>query len=78
MFSGNIFSQEMRDNISIHLKNYTPVITAQIISITPDFYNSQLGIICKKEWLVEKNIKIPFRFRLGSLDYVNKLEGKKN
>jgi len=35
-----------------------------------------LGIICQKEWQLEKKTGIPFRFRLGSLEHVDKIEGK--
>ena len=44
--------------------------------ISPDFYYCQSGFFCKKEWKLEKATHIPFRFRLGSLDYCNALEGK--
>jgi hypothetical protein len=44
--------------------------------IPPDLYYCQSGFFCKKEWKLEKATHIPFRFRLGSLDYCNVLEGK--
>ncbi len=43
-----------------------------------NFYCTQLGFFCKKELKLESATKIPFRFRVGSLQYNDWLEGKKN
>ena len=39
-------------------------------------YSKGLTFFCRNEWLLEKKTGVPFRFRLGSVDQVNWLEGK--
>lgn len=48
------------------------------VKILPsDHYVRGLGFFCKKELQLEKATKIPFRFRLGSMEYTDQLEGKR-
>lgn len=54
---------------------FLPKTTAVKVSWGSPF--SHWGIMCIGEYKLEKKTGVPFRFRLGSLEYVNRLEGKK-
>jgi hypothetical protein len=46
--------------------------------INPGYYTQHFGFFCKKELQLEKITKIPFRFRLGSIQQCDWMEGKPN
>ncbi len=49
---------------------------SQSMLVSPLFYSNNLAFFCRQEIKLEKLTKIPFKFRLGSLQYVDYLEGK--
>lgn len=54
-----------------------PYVHASSIQYVPAYYSSsKQGFICQQEWKLEKKTGLPFRFRLGTLEYTNRLEGK--
>lgn len=53
-----------------------PVLLRQ--PLPADHYTRQLGFFCRNEWQLDKKTLLPLRFRLGSLEYTNRMEGKNN
>jgi hypothetical protein len=61
------------------INNFPLVITPVSYSlIAPSYYTQNFGFFCKKELQLEKITKIPFKFRLGSVQQCDWLEGKPN
>ncbi len=52
--------------------------TDNIPVIPEKFYTNTLSFFCEKEWKFEKITSIPFKFRLGSVQQVDWMEGKPN
>jgi hypothetical protein len=54
------------------------VIKQSILSnqLPKDFYAKQLPFFCRKELQVQKAVGIPIKFRVGSVEDCDKLEGK--
>lgn len=44
--------------------------------IAADYYSKNLSFFCKQELKIEKILKFPLLFRLGSVESCNYLEGK--
>ena len=48
------------------------------VPVSPAFFAGNLGFFCKQEIKFEKATKIPFHFRLGSVEQCDWMEGKPN
>lgn len=51
-------------------------VAPSMVSLS-DHYWEELGFFCKVEIKMEQKTRFPVRFRLGSVDYVDYLEGKR-
>ena len=67
----------MKPEIHVFQFNSRLVTPAQYKTpITSQYYFENLGFFCQKEWQVQKAVKLPVYFRLGSVAYTDKMEGK--
>ncbi len=66
----------IRNKKAIEVQQNEPYTNLSNSQWTKEWKASDLPIFCKAEHHIQKKSGIAFRFRLGSLDYVNALEGK--
>ncbi len=60
-------------NIKLNVNRFT---NTSVKTVPAAFYYNSIGFFCKKELQVEKALKFPVKFRLGSVAYTDEMEGK--
>jgi hypothetical protein len=62
---------------SVFTSSNLPVAPKAIAPVGPrDYYQQSFGYFCKREWNLEKQTKMPVKFRLGTYQEAQRIEGK--
>jgi hypothetical protein len=75
--SSSFFSNKAFSGSSVFLSS-AALSKPVFMPVAKDYYKNCLGFFCKKEIQLEKSIALPLRFRLGSVEYTDYMEGKSN
>ena len=82
LFSASLLhAQAARDSAKQNVIHFYPLYSSNINplkypAIASNFYAKQLPFFCNKELQIQKTTGIPIKFRLGTVEYCDKLEGK--
>lgn len=78
LLAGFSVSAQRRNDSAFHAIKMSKdsIKTIPNFLLPSDYYACNLGFFCKKEILVEKAVKFPIKFRLGSVQYCDAMEGK--
>lgn len=68
--------QRQQPSLTTPKANYINTTAATYPLISANYYAQNLGFFCKKELQLEKITKVPFKFRLGSVQQCDRMEGK--
>lgn len=65
-------------SIDAHSNNFavSPLNNTLIKTVPSTFYYNSIGFFCQKELQIEKALNFPVKFRLGSVNYTDQMEGK--
>ena len=74
------YGKDNKIPVQMGIKSEPEIISSPIplSVINADHYTRNFGFFCKKELQFEKITKVPFKFRLGTVEYCNWMEGKPN
>jgi hypothetical protein len=69
---------QIRTDTTIHKFSNDSLKYFSLHVLPSNYYSSNLSFFCKKELQVQNALKVPLRFRLGSVAYCDAMEGKNN
>lgn len=69
-------SASFSEKILIPYADTVRVYQRATFTLQKNDYVKNLSFFCRHEWKLEKALRVPLRFRVGSLEQCNRLEGK--